>query len=119
MTEEKRFLGHARVKNEGDPTRFDEGNTYGNYRPRGERQSMREEDLKSVWLSEKRWHVVRDPMCSYDIDDDEARVWTVSLTPGEPGWDTDGGYSGYGLKYSAARELADAANMVDGLKLRD
>ena len=49
-------------------------------------------------------------MCSYDIDDDGAKVWTLSRSPTETGWETDGGYSGYGLSYGDARELADAAN---------
>lgn len=114
MTEEKRYLGHARLKNEGEPTRFDEGVEFGDQRPLGEGQSMREVDLTNVWLQpeehQETWYVVRDPMCSYDIDDEEAHVWTLSRTPGEPGWETDGGYSGYGLKYSDARELADGAN---------
>jgi hypothetical protein len=57
-----------------------------------------------------RWYVVRDDDCSYDIDDDEAEVWTLSLSPDETGWTTDSGYGGYGLPYPLARELADAAN---------
>jgi hypothetical protein len=57
-----------------------------------------------------RWYVVRSKYCSYDIDDDEAKVWTLSLSPYIPGWATDSGFGGYGLPYPLARELADSAN---------
>jgi hypothetical protein len=120
VTEEKRYLGHARLKNEGDPVVFDEGGpawtplTAEERAARGEGQTMREVDLVNLWLQpeerQETWYVVRDSSCSYDINDDEARVWTLSRTPGEPGWSTDSGYHGYALKYSDARELADAAN---------
>lgn len=110
---ERRFLGEARLKNEGDPTAFDPESKLGNYVPRGAGQSMRGDDLASVWLVEGLvWYVVRDKSCSYDIDDEEAPVWTLSRVPGEPGWETDSGFGGYGLKYSDARELADAANRL-------
>lgn len=112
--EGERFLGMARLRQEGEETRFDEGTTFGNHRPRGEGQTMRDSDLVNVWFQpeerQESWYVVRDAICSYDIDDEEACVWTLSRTPGETGWETDGGYGGYGLKYSDARELADAAN---------
>ena len=81
MTE--RFLGLARLKNEGEPLRVDEGNDYGNYVPRGAGQPRRDED------AEGPWYVVRDMGCSYDIDDDEAAVWTLSRSLDETGWETD------------------------------
>jgi hypothetical protein len=82
---------------------------------KGAGQSMRDEDLIRALLAEGLvWHVVRDKSCSYDLNNDEAEVWTLSRTPGVPGWETDSGYSGYGLKYADARELADAANAIAG-----
>lgn len=38
------------------------------------------------------------------------KVWTVSRDPEKPGWETDGGFSGYGLTKADAQFLADAAN---------
>lgn len=100
----KRYLGEARLKSEGAETVFDEGVEPGpRRRPRGEGHVIRDE-------SEGPWYVVRDEWCSYDIDDDEAKVWTLSRSPDETGWETDGGYSGYGLSYGDAQELASAAN---------
>ena len=109
---ERRFLGQAKLKNEGDATTFDPDSvTFGNYVPRGAGQTMRGDDLANVWLVEGlRWYVVRDKSCSSDIDDEEAAVWTLSRVPGEPGWETDSGFSGYGLTYADARELADGAS---------
>jgi hypothetical protein len=43
-------------------------------------------------------------------DDSEAWVWTVSRHPLNPGWNTDGGYPGYGLSKEDAEFLAAAAN---------
>ena len=105
LMSERRFLGQARLKNEGDETSFDEGSTFGNYVPRGAGQTMRDGDMQGG-----PWFVVRDKSCSSDIDDEEAAVWTLSRWPNETGWETDSGYSGYGLTYADARELADAAN---------
>jgi len=61
-------------------------------------------------MNAPRWYVVRDEDCSYDIDDPKPEVWTLSLDPKEPGWDTDSGYPGYGLTKALAEELANAAN---------
>lgn len=61
-------------------------------------------------MTAPRWYVVRDDMCSYEIDDPEAEVWTLSLDPNETGWCTDSGYGGYGLTKALAEELASAAN---------
>ena len=36
----------------------------------------------------KRWYVVRHPQCPIAIDDFNARVWTLSLDPYLPGWNT-------------------------------
>ena len=114
---EKRYLGYARVKTEGEPLVFDEGNPItGNYVPRGAGDTMREEDaFQALSALAARpvgpcWYVVRDRWCSSDIDDEEAAVWTLSRSLDETGWETDGGFSGYGLKYADARELADGAN---------
>lgn len=99
----KRFLGEAQLRSEGGVTRFDEGVEFANHVPRGAGQMIRD-------AMEGPWYVVRDQFCSYDIDDEEAHVWTLSRSRTEPGWETDGGYSGYGLIYADARELADGAN---------
>ncbi len=111
----KRYLGEAKLRSEGGATRFDEGVEFGDYVPLGAGQTMRGDDLAKVWLVDGlRWYVVRDKYCSYDINDEKAKVWTLSREPGTPGWETDGGYSGYGLTYGQARELADAANAAAG-----
>lgn len=47
-----------------------------------------------------------------DMTDPEDTVWTVSRDPNVPGWNTDGGYPGYGLTKADAEELAQAANTV-------
>jgi hypothetical protein len=105
MTDENRFLGLAKLKNEGEPVGFDEVVVYSGRQPRGAGQTMR--DLP---VHQQAWYVVRDRFCSYDIDDEEAAVWTLSRSPDETGWETDGGFGGYGLTYADARALADAAN---------
>jgi hypothetical protein len=43
---------------------------------------------------------------------DDTKVWTVSLQPDAPGWNTDGGTSGYGMSEGYARFLAESANYV-------
>ena len=103
MPKPKRLLGEATLKTEGEAARFDEGVEFGNYEPRGARQMVRD-------AMEGPWYVVRDRWCSSNIDDEEAAVWTLSRSRTETGWETDGGYSGYGLIYADARALADAAN---------
>ncbi len=40
----------------------------------------------------------------------EEAVWTLSRKPHECGWRNDCDCKGYGLTYSEAEELADAAN---------
>jgi hypothetical protein len=107
VDEPVRFLGLAKLKSEGDPTSFDDHPWIDSgRRAKGLGLMMREEDL----IEGCRWYVVRDADCSYDIDDEEATVWTLSRSPYETGWGTDSGYSGYGLTYAEARELADAVN---------
>jgi hypothetical protein len=111
---EKRYLGVARLINEGGGAPFDPDGppwtplTEEELAARGRGKMMRDGDPAVGG----RWYVVRDSMCSYDIRDEEARVWTLSLSPTETGWNTDSGYSGYGLTYAEACELADAANDV-------
>lgn len=70
-------------------------------------------------MTAPRWYVVRDDMCSYEIDDPEAEVWTLSLNPNETGWCTDSGYGGYGLTKALAEELARAANVMHALRVED
>lgn len=55
-----------------------------------------------------RWHVVVDPMCKYPSP--EKAIWTLSCDPNIPGWNTDGGYEGYGLAKDIADFLAESAN---------
>ena len=62
-----------------------------------------------------KWHVVVDKYCSYP-DDPDAAVWTLSRDSNETGWETDSGYSGYGLLKADAEELANAANKVAELE---
>ena len=38
------------------------------------------------------------------------RVWTISTSPDIQGWNTDGGYDGYGLTEPIAKFLVNAAN---------
>ena len=59
----------------------------------------------------KRWYVVRHPQCPIAIDDFNARVWTLSLDPYLPGWNTPD-IEGCGLPRALADELAHAANLV-------
>jgi hypothetical protein len=59
------------------------------------------------------WYVVRNEICSYDIDDPDAEVWTLSRDPNRAGWETDGGCGGYGLKKADAEELAAHTNCVN------
>ena len=56
-----------------------------------------------------------DEFCSYPNEPDAA-VWTLSRDPDETGWNTDSGYSGYGLLKADAEELANAANRVAELE---
>jgi hypothetical protein len=108
---ERRFLGLAKLKVEGEPTSFDDGQPeYEGPLPRGYGLSMREGDAADGL----RWYVVRHGACSSDIDDEEAAVWTLSRAAGVAGWETDSGADGYGLRYAEARELADAINERDG-----
>ena len=44
--------------------------------------------------------------------DPAERVWTLSENPDKTGWETDGGYDGYGLTKEKATTLADAAAAV-------
>jgi hypothetical protein len=45
-----------------------------------------------------------------DVHRDDEKVFTVSTDPNKPGWETDGGYDGYGLTKAQAQFLVDAAN---------
>lgn len=72
---------------------------------------LAERGTKSV--DEDCWHVVCHPDCSEPHP--LARVWTLTLDKNIPGWDTNGGYHGYGLTHSQAQELADAANFARDL----
>lgn len=56
---------------------------------------------------------VREP-APIDVDlypPEKERVWTVSRDPEKPGWNTDGGYEGYGLTRKEAEYLCNAANL--------
>ena len=106
----KRYLSEAALKNEGEATGFDRGTAFGDYEPEGAGLRMRPGDATEGL----RWYVVRDNSCSYDINDEEAEVWTLSRSPDATQWETDSGFGGYGLTYGQARELADAANAAAG-----
>lgn len=54
------------------------------------------------------WYVVCGDY-RYDEDNHEQN-WTLSNDIELPGWCTDGGHYGYGLPYSVAKFLCDAAN---------
>jgi hypothetical protein len=59
---------------------------------------------KPRWYVTTFWYDGMPPPPKTDL------VWTISRDPTMPGWETDGGYAGYGLTWKAATELADAAN---------
>jgi hypothetical protein len=48
-----------------------------------------------------------------DDPDPEDRVWTLTRRSGVPGWNTDGGYDGYGLTKAVAEWLARVANEAE------
>ena len=99
--------GLAKLKSEGQPVNFDPASPSSPYFiANGWGLAMKESDPKTGL----EWYVVRDPSCSYDIDDPDEQVWTLSRNPSRTGWNTDSGYNGYGLTYADARMLADAAN---------
>lgn len=58
------------------------------------------------------WHVVAE----HSDADTASEVWTVSRDPRSCGWETDSGFSGYGLTKSDAEELANGANLVAAAK---
>ena len=62
-----------------------------------------------------KWFVTVDKACCYP-DDPEEHVWTLSRDPNDTGWETDSGYSGYGLLKRDAEELANAANRIEDLE---
>ena len=68
-------------------------------------------DLQLKTTPEK-WFAVCETGTCYDEgqERDAARTWTVSRSHQEVGWNTDGGYEGYGLTREDAQFLADAAN---------
>lgn len=43
----------------------------------------------------------------------EERVWTLTRRPGVSGWNTDGGFDGYGLTRATAEWLARVANEAE------
>lgn len=55
-----------------------------------------------------RWHVVCSDYATTPAK--RERIWTISRKAKTPGWETDAGFSGYGLTWKHATELADAAN---------
>jgi hypothetical protein len=58
------------------------------------------------------WYVT-----AWDEDaDPQESVWTLSRDPREAGWNTDGGFRGYGLTKADAEELANAANEIERLR---
>ena len=63
----------------------------------------------------KRYAVLNES--SY-CDDDDDNAWTISLDPKEDGWNTDGGYPGYGLIKNDAVFFA-ACDPATILKLLD
>lgn len=64
-------------------------------------------------LADEKWHVVCEKTVA-DFDGEreyhEAKIWTLSRWHDQPGWQTDGGYEGYGLARADAVSLADAFN---------
>ena len=65
-------------------------------------------------VEKRRWYAVCDGDCSYKPGEerDNAKVWTVSNNPVEPGWNTDSGHPGYGLTRADAEFLARSANVA-------
>lgn len=59
----------------------------------------------------ERWYAVCDPFSS-SKDDPDAWIWTLSKDPNETGWNTDGGFDGYGLTKADADHLAACANHI-------
>ena len=43
-------------------------------------------------------------------------IWSVSTDPNAPGWNTDGGTSGYGVPEDVARLMAAAPDLLAALK---
>ena len=63
-------------------------------------------------VTTEKWFAVFDTATSYEEDKEraEAKIWTLSRSHQEVGWNTDGGYDGYGLTKADAEFLAQAAN---------
>lgn len=62
------------------------------------------------------WYVVTEREQCEDETEEEFRSgdhWTVSKNPTEAGWETDSGCNRYGLLYSDAVFLCDAANRLE------
>lgn len=55
------------------------------------------------------WEVISASSCA----DAEDRVWTLTRRSGVFGWNTDGGYDGYGLTLATAEWLARVANEAE------
>jgi hypothetical protein len=57
------------------------------------------------------WFVVADPDADVEAKaDPHARIWTLSQEPDQPGWNTDCGHEGYGMRRDDAEFLAECAN---------
>lgn len=59
------------------------------------------------------WFIVAEDRAWREETEEQAaqvEVWTLSRDPNVCGWNTDGGYDGYGLTKSDAQFLCDAAN---------
>ncbi len=61
------------------------------------------------------WYVIAEYRHLPVKDDDT--VWTVSEDQTKPGWETDGGYTGYGLTKAKAQHLATAANLYEAAEV--
>tara|TARA_R110000822_G_scaffold117943_3_gene250495 strand:- start:655 stop:945 length:291 start_codon:yes stop_codon:yes gene_type:complete len=61
-----------------------------------------------------KWYVTVDKYCSYP--DENSAVWTLSRDPDVTGWETDSGFSGYGMLKADAEELANAADRIEELE---
>ncbi len=46
-------------------------------------------------------------------EDAEINSWTITNNPEHYGWDTDGGYGGYGLPKELAQWICDVLNKAD------
>jgi hypothetical protein len=59
-----------------------------------------------------RLYVVCDRHTSYR-DDPGAKIWTLSETLEDTGWETDSGFPGYGLTRAMAEYIAGCVNAAN------